>query len=167
MRKLCETQTMNEQREIWFKRVRRVLLSQLLAYFVIGSERFLWKALGVPGEQRAMIEEDYKLLKEKDKNKAPTDHLSGVSKPGKVSATQSGQAIWNYGVETLDPVVSHTLVSEDNHYYLLCLLGKCDTFINGFDQTNASQANTPRNAIPITWQARRTPNYPSVTPSTG
>ena len=49
MRRLCEAQTLNEQREIWTKRVRKVLLSQLLAYFVVGSERFLWKALGVPG----------------------------------------------------------------------------------------------------------------------
>lgn len=125
MRKLCEAQTMNEQREIWTKRVRRVLLSQLLAYFVVGSERFLWKALGVPGEQLAMIEEDYQHQKENERAVATADQRSGVGKPGTISATQSGQAIWNYGVQTLDPVVSHTLVSDDNHYYLLCLLGEC------------------------------------------
>ena len=45
---LCNAATLNEQREIWYKRVRRVLLSQLLAYTVIGTEKFLWKALGVP-----------------------------------------------------------------------------------------------------------------------
>jgi betaine lipid synthase len=125
MRRLCETQTLNEQREIWTKRVRRVLLSQLLAYFVVGSERFLWKALGVPGEQRAMIEEDYKHQREAVNTKASSasEQRSGVDAPGSISATQSGHAIWNYGVQTLDPVVSHTLVSEDNHYYLLCLLG--------------------------------------------
>lgn len=118
MRNLCEAQTLNEQREIWTKRVRRVLLSQLLAYFVVGSERFLWKALGVPGEQRAMIEEDYK----RQTDRSNTDK-SGVGPPGNIGATKSGQAIWNYGVQTLDPVVNNTLVSEDNHYYLLCLLG--------------------------------------------
>ena len=126
MRKLCEAQTLNEQREIWSTRVRRVLLSQLLAYFVIGSERFLWKALGVPGEQRAMIEEDYKRQADRGDVKigAATGEKSGIGQPGEIGASKSGQAVWNYGVQTLDPVVSHTLVSEDNHYYLLCLLGE-------------------------------------------
>lgn len=126
MKKLGEVQTLAEQREIWTKRVRRVLLSQLLAYFVVGSERFLWKALGVPGEQRAMIEEDYK--RQLDRGNAikadAAGEKSGEGKPGAVGATKSGQAIWNYGVQTLDPVANETLLSEDNHYYLLCLLGK-------------------------------------------
>lgn len=132
MRKLCEVQTLAEQREIWTKRVRRVLLSQLLAYFVIGSERFLWKALGVPGEQRAMIEEDYKRqcgdrADDVKLESSATGKKSGTGQPGEVGATKSGQAIWNYGVQTLDPVANDTLVSEDNHYYLLCLLGKSPT----------------------------------------
>ena len=124
MRRMCEAQTLNEQREIWTKRVRKVLLSQLLAYFVIGSERFLWKALGVPGEQRAMIEEDYKLEMDRVKHATTSNEKSGVGEPGQVGAVKSGQAIWNYGVQTLDPVVNSTLCSDDNHYYLLCLLGK-------------------------------------------
>lgn len=129
MRRLCEVSTLAEQREIWTKRVRKVLLSQLLAYFVIGSERFLWKALGVPGEQRAMIEEDYK-RQAGDRTvdvkieASSAEKTSGTGQPGEVGATKSGQAIWNYGVQTLDPVANDTLVSEDNHYYLLCLLGK-------------------------------------------
>ena len=125
MRKLCEAQTLAEQREIWNKRVRRVLLSQLLAYFVVGSERFLWKALGVPGEQRAMIEEDFKRRQDRDvvAKAESINEPSGVGRPGEVGPTRSGQAVWNYGVETLDPVASETLLSEDNHYYLLCLLG--------------------------------------------
>nr|POE89764.1 hypothetical protein CFP56_20233 [Quercus suber] len=120
------SQTLNEQREIWTRRVRRVLLSQFLAYFVIGSERFLWKALGVPGEQRAMIEEDFKRRGDAQSEAAvdtPAEKKSGVGEPGEVGATKSGQAIWTYGVETLDPVVNETLVSTDNHYYLVCLLG--------------------------------------------
>ncbi|KAF7187948.1 hypothetical protein HII31_10848 [Pseudocercospora fuligena] len=128
MRKLCEVETLAEQREIWNKRVRRVLLSQLLAYFVVGSERFLWKALGVPGEQRAMIEEDFKreLAYQGDAVKADkeNEHKSGSQGgPGAVGPLKSGQAIWNYGVQTLDPVARETLLSEDNHYYLLCLQG--------------------------------------------
>lgn len=126
MDKLGEAQTLAEQREIWTKRVRKVLLSQLLAYFVVGSERFLWKALGVPGEQRAMIEEDFKLqLDRGDAIKADrSGEKSGTGEPGSVGAVKSGQAIWNYGVQTLDPVANETLLSEDNHYYLLCLLGE-------------------------------------------
>lgn len=127
MRRLCEVETLAEQREIWTKRVRRVLLSQLLAYFVVGSERFLWKALGVPGEQRAMIEEDYKLQLSGKTDPAVVDEKSGTGEPGKVGATKSGQAIWNYGVQTLDPVANETLLSEENHYYLVCLLGKSQT----------------------------------------
>jgi len=128
MRRLCEVTTLAEQREIWHKRVRKVLLSQLLAYFVIGSERFLWKALGVPGEQRAMIEEDYKKRLErgaenKKADPAATGEKSGVGEPGEVGALKSGQAIWAYGVETLDPVANETLISDDNHYYAVCLLG--------------------------------------------
>lgn len=99
---------MAEQREIWHKRVRRVLLSQLLTYTVIGTERFLWKALGVPKAQREMIESDY---------------LHQLDTTASNSGVESGQAIWEYGVNTLDPVINNTLVSEDNHYYLLCLLG--------------------------------------------
>ena len=127
MQKMCETQTLNEQREIWAKRVRKVLLSQLLAYFVVGSERFLWKALGVPGEQRAMIEEDYKRQMDRENSTTPgaiAEKRSGLGQPGAVGALKSGHAIWNYGVQTLDPIVNQTLVSEDNHYYLLCMLGK-------------------------------------------
>ncbi|EMC92952.1 hypothetical protein BAUCODRAFT_37864 [Baudoinia panamericana UAMH 10762] len=129
MRRLCQVETLAEQREIWTKRVRRVMLSQLLAYFVIGSERFLWKALGVPGEQRAMIEEDYKKM---HSSAAPSkaqiessaaEKKSGTGQPGAVGASKSGQAIWEYGVQTLDPVVNDTLVSDDNHYYMVCLLG--------------------------------------------
>ncbi|KAK0870209.1 hypothetical protein LTR87_013417 [Friedmanniomyces endolithicus] len=123
MNRLCEVQTLAEQREIWTKRVRRVLLSQLLAYFVIGSERFLWKALGVPGEQRAMIEEDYQRASGDRAPSSAAEKSSGTGQPGEVGATKSGQAIWNYGVQTLDPVANDTLVSEDNHYYLVCLLG--------------------------------------------
>lgn len=105
---MCSAATLNEQREIWTRRVRRVLLSRLLTYTVIGTERFLWKALGVPKAQREMIE---------------YDHLQQLDKTASASGVKSGQAIWEYGVNTLDPVAHNTLISEDNHYYLLCLQG--------------------------------------------
>jgi len=127
IRRLCEAQTLAEQREIWTKRVRKVLLSQFLSYFVVGTEQFLWKALGVPGEQRAMIEEDFKHMLDHQNNPAKADaagEKSGEGKPGAVGPLKSGQAIWNYAVQTLDPVANETLMGEDNHYYLVCLLGK-------------------------------------------
>lgn len=107
---MCEAATLAEQREIWYRRVRRVLLSRFLAYTVIGTEKFLWKALGVPKAQREMIEHDY--VHQLDNT---TSSASGI---------KSGQAIWEYGVNTLDPVVNTSLISEDNHYYLICLQGR-------------------------------------------
>jgi len=165
MRRLCEVQTLAEQREIWSKRVRKVLLSQLLAYFVVGSERFLWKALGVPGEQRAMIEEDYKRL-EGDRAPAqsqlehPSDEKSsGAGPPGEVGAARSGQAIWNYGVQTLDPVANDTLVSVDNHYYLVCLLGELTRHTRLSNDTDQSEATTPNAATPTTSAPKHTSSF--------
>ncbi|KAG9743367.1 hypothetical protein KCU71_g4284, partial [Aureobasidium melanogenum] len=108
---MCKAATLNEQREIWSKRVRRVLLSQFLNYTVIGTEKFLWKALGVPANQRAMIDNDY--LRQTERADAK-----------KVTGVKSGQAIWEYAVNTLDPVVNNTLVSEENPYYLICMQGQ-------------------------------------------
>ena len=114
LKRLCNTGTLAEQREIWSKRVRRVVLSQLLAYTVIGSERFLWKALGVPRAQREMIEADHASTNDKVESASTASTSTG-------RGIKSGQAIWEYCVNTLDPVANDTLVSEDNHYYLLCL----------------------------------------------
>lgn len=36
----------------------------------------------------------------------------------------SGQSIWEYVVNTLDPVVNDTLISNDNYFYYLCVQGK-------------------------------------------
>lgn len=106
--RLCSAQTLNEQREIWQRSIRRILLSPLLSWTVIGNEKWLWKALGVPANQRALIETDY--IKQDDAHNA--------------SPHRTGHAIWEYVVNTLDPVVNSTLLSEDNHYYLLCLRGR-------------------------------------------
>ncbi len=34
-----------------------------------------------------------------------------------------GEAVWQYIVDTLDPVIKNTLISDDNYFYLLCLQG--------------------------------------------
>ncbi|KAG8533507.1 uncharacterized protein KY384_002293 [Bacidia gigantensis] len=102
VRNMCNVKTLNEQRELWPK-IRRVLLSKPLHWAVIGTEWFAWKAAGVPQAQHRMILQDHQDL--------------GEASPG-------GEAIWEYIVNTLDPVVQNTLLSSDNYFYLLCLQGR-------------------------------------------
>ncbi|OXV06799.1 hypothetical protein Egran_05434 [Elaphomyces granulatus] len=108
--KLCQAQTLQEQRTIW-PRIRRILLSRPLHWAVVGTEWFAWKAAGVPPPQRNMIIDDF--LKRK-----------GLSGGMKKSSDVSGQAIWEYIVHTLDPVVKETLISNDNYFYYLTLQGR-------------------------------------------
>ncbi|KAL3425071.1 3-amino-3-carboxypropyl transferase [Phlyctema vagabunda] len=96
IRKLVQVKTLNEQREIWTKKIRPMIMSRLLSYFVVSQERFLWAALGVPSNQLNML---------------VSDEESG----------NRGQAVWQYMVSTLDPVINSTLIGEDNPYYLICL----------------------------------------------
>lgn len=96
--KLCTAPTLNEQREVWESSIRRVLLNRLLSSLIIGNEKWLWKVMGVPPAQRRVIEEDAR------------------DQP-------AGHAIYNYVVNTFDPVVCSTLLSMENHYYLLTLKG--------------------------------------------
>ncbi|KAK8151531.1 hypothetical protein IWX90DRAFT_94699 [Phyllosticta citrichinensis] len=128
VKKLCAAGTLNEQREIWNRSVRKVLLSRLLSWGVISNEKWLWKALGVPPNQRNLIEQDFVRL---NSNEHPNSN-SGASSTQQLhrkddhsipSGVRSGHAIWEYAVNTLDPLVQHTLLSSDNHYYLLTLLG--------------------------------------------
>lgn len=112
--RFCEAQTLNEQREIWHRSLRKVLLSRLLAWTVMSNDKWLWKALGVPPAQRDMIEQDY-LQRQAEREG------QSMSKVG------LGHAIWEYAVNTLDPAVAHTLLSNSNHYYLLTLLGHYTT----------------------------------------
>lgn len=102
--KLCNAKTLAEQREIWQK-IRPILLSRPLHWAVISTEWFAWKAAGVPAAQRNMILNDHREL-------------------GETSTDLKGEAVWEYVVNTLDPVVQNTLVSDDNYFYLLCLQGK-------------------------------------------
>ncbi|KAL9092611.1 MAG: hypothetical protein Q9165_004415 [Trypethelium subeluteriae] len=115
--RLCAARTLNEQREIWQKSIRRVLLSRILSWTIVGNERWLWKALGVPPAQREMIEHDY--LRQSGISENSESEILPTAQRG----IRSGRAIWEYLVNTLDPLVNTTLVSDDNHYYLLCLQG--------------------------------------------
>ncbi|KAJ5172684.1 hypothetical protein N7492_005277 [Penicillium capsulatum] len=109
-RKLCEAQDLNEQRAIW-PRIRSVLLSKPLNWAIVSTEWFAWKAAGVPRNQRNMIVDDY-------------FRRNGLTSEMKKRKDVSGQSIWEYVVDTLDPVVKDTLLSNDNYFYYLCLQGK-------------------------------------------
>ena len=103
VKNLCNAKTLHEQQEIW-PRIQRVLLSKPLHWAVVSREWFAWKAAGVPPAQRRMI---------------LSDHHGEQT-----SSDLRGEAIWEYIVNTLDPVVKNTLVSDDNYFYLLCLQGR-------------------------------------------
>ncbi|KAL4956342.1 hypothetical protein BDW69DRAFT_203340 [Aspergillus filifer] len=110
VKKLCEAQTLAEQRKIWPK-IRAVLLSKPLNWAIVSTEWFAWKAAGVPRNQRNMIVEDY-------------FKRNGLTKEMKNVKDISGKSIWEYVVDTLDPVVQETMVSNDNYFYFLCLQGQ-------------------------------------------
>ncbi|RDW90779.1 class I SAM-dependent methyltransferase [Aspergillus mulundensis] len=110
VKKLCEAQTLAEQRKIW-PRIRAVLMSKPLHWAVVSTEWFAWKAAGVPRNQRNMIVEDY-------------FKRNGLTKEMKNTKDISGKSIWEYVVDTLDPVVNETMIGNDNYFYYLCLKGQ-------------------------------------------
>jgi betaine lipid synthase len=109
VKRMCSAQTLAEQKELWDDHLRGVLLNRILSWAVVNNEKWLWKALGVPANQRNIILRDWTTL---------------CDATGKPNRNSFGKAIWEYVVNTLDPVVSHTLLRNDNHYYMLCLQGK-------------------------------------------
>ncbi|KIX02343.1 uncharacterized protein Z518_08284 [Rhinocladiella mackenziei CBS 650.93] len=106
VRTICKVETLNEQREIW-PYIRSLLLSWPLHKAVVSTEWWAWKAAGVPPAQHALIINDY----------ARRTNLPKTKK-------LFGEAVWQYVVDTLDPVVETTQISRDNYFYYLCLQGK-------------------------------------------
>ncbi|EJF59822.1 hypothetical protein DICSQDRAFT_171781 [Dichomitus squalens LYAD-421 SS1] len=109
VKQMCAATTLREQRAIWRTRLRPVVLSKYLSYLVISNQRFLWRALGVPKNQRDMISDD--------------GIAASVSSGGTFSAKE---AMWKYVVNTLDPVVENTLLKNSNYFYRVCLQGQYD-----------------------------------------
>ncbi|KEF58881.1 uncharacterized protein A1O9_03724 [Exophiala aquamarina CBS 119918] len=103
---LCKVETLNEQREIW-PTIRNLLLSRPLHRAVVSTEWWAWKAAGVPPAQHALIVNDFAERSKSSNGKIP-----------------SSEAIWQYVVDTLDPVVETTQISRDNYFYYVCLQGK-------------------------------------------
>jgi betaine lipid synthase len=120
IRALLQAKTLNEQREIWTQRIRPIIMSRLLSYLVVSQEKFLWAALGVPHNQLAMLEADHiasERLSSKSASASPLEHSE------KELNASKGRAVWEYMVQTLDPVIETSLIGEDNPYYLVCLQG--------------------------------------------
>ncbi|KAI1177325.1 hypothetical protein F4777DRAFT_596729 [Nemania sp. FL0916] len=111
VKSLLAAKTLNEQREIWRNRVRPALLSRLVSNFVVSQESFLWTALGVPKNQLAILEADH----------AVSDVVCG---PNPTAKNTRSHAIWQYMVNTLDPMIESTHIAADNPYYYVCLDGK-------------------------------------------
>ncbi|KAK4195829.1 hypothetical protein QBC40DRAFT_352239 [Triangularia verruculosa] len=102
------SKTLIEQREVWKNKIRPAIFG-LLSNLVVSTESFLWRALGVPKNQLAMIEADH--------------HQSEAVAKGLAKDTRA-HAVWHYMVNTLDPVVDKTHIATDNPYYLVCMTGE-------------------------------------------
>lgn len=113
---MLDAKTLNEQREIWRKQIRPYIISRLLSYLVVSSEKFLWAALGVPHNQLAMLEADH-VAQESHTSPNPLEHTDKELDRSRQSA------VWEYMVQTLDPVIESSLIGEDNPYYLVCIQG--------------------------------------------
>ncbi|KAI1378564.1 hypothetical protein F4677DRAFT_371020 [Hypoxylon crocopeplum] len=111
VKEMLATKTLNEQREIWRSKIRPALLSRFVSKFVVSQEAFLWTALGVPKNQLAIIEEDHAVS-------------GAVCGPDSRAKNTRSHAIWEYMVNTLDPMVESTHIAADNPYYLVTLDGK-------------------------------------------
>ncbi|CAK7198564.1 hypothetical protein SEUCBS139899_001227 [Sporothrix eucalyptigena] len=105
---MLSAKTLNEQREIWRQKIRPTLLSRTLSRLIVSQESFLWAALGVPKNQLAMIEGDY-----------AQDQAADASKKNIRSS-----AVWEYMVNTLDPMVETVHMAADNPYYYVCMDGQ-------------------------------------------
>ena len=114
---LIDAKTLIEQREIWAKKIRPIIMSRILSYLVVSHEKFLWAALGVPHNQLAMLEADH-IASDSATPASPLEHSE------KELRSSKGAAVWEYMVQTLDPVIESSLIGEDNPYYLVCLQGQ-------------------------------------------
>ncbi|KAF1947741.1 betaine lipid synthase [Clathrospora elynae] len=128
VKKLCAAQTLNEQREIWQRSIKTVLHSKILTWAILGNEKWLWKALGVPPAQRNVIEVDFQktadFVEDKTTKSAGEEYMAFHEEPSDdVLKSSSGNAIYEYVLNTFEPVINTTLLSTSNHYYLLTLLG--------------------------------------------
>lgn len=136
VQKLCSATTLNEQREIWRTKIRRLILNRFLNWTLVGTEAFAWKAAGVPATQLKMIQRDYL-----DQDNASDGDMKRCD--------IGGAAMWEYLVNTLDPIAANTLLSRDNYFYLLCLQGHYTrSYTNPFSPDSNPTANSSQQQLP-------------------
>ena len=116
VRTMCSVETLNEQRELWLP-VRRILMSRPLHWCLISTPWWAWKAAGVPATQRQMIVDDFHA---QQSQQSPSRKRQTPAQ----KSTQAGEAIWHYLSATFDPVIRSTLLSRENYFYHLCLMGR-------------------------------------------
>jgi len=109
---MCSVSTLAEQRDLWFGSLRRVLLSWPLHMALVSTDWWCWKAAGVPPEQRQLIVNDYE------------SNLTPEQRQHMTKRQVTGEAIFKFLEDTLDPVANHTLLSRENYFYHLVLQGK-------------------------------------------
>ncbi|KAA8575153.1 hypothetical protein EYC84_004358 [Monilinia fructicola] len=124
---LLAATTLAEQRDIWRRKIRPVIMSRLFSHLVVSQESFLWKALGVPRHQLRMLEADY-MAEARAKAKVAGDSDADADAPLGYDEAElrgcKGRAVWEYMVRTLDPVIETSLIGQENPYYLVCLQGR-------------------------------------------
>jgi hypothetical protein len=75
----------------------------------------------------------------------------------------SGRSIWEYVVNTLDPVVNETLISNDNYFYFLCVQGKFSRRFVSFSYAFQLRVLTAIiDATPPTFRLKHTSNFPRL-----
>lgn len=112
VRTFCTVSTLAEQKDLWYTTIRRIILSWPLHKLLVSTEWWAWRAAGVPPEQRQLIINDYAA-------KLPVEVRTKMSQ-----RKLTGDAIFKFLEDTLDPVVNHTLLSRENYFYHLVLQGK-------------------------------------------
>ena len=81
---------MEEQLRIWNEHLKPTLFNPVVGSLLVGNPMFLWKALGVPANQAALM----------------------------------GPSVIKYVVDTLDPIIKRSMISNDNYFYYLCMMGR-------------------------------------------
>lgn len=112
--KLCNCNSMLEQLKLWNDKIKPTLFNPFVATLMVGNPIFLWKALGVPVNQAAMM----------------------------------GDSVLKYVIDTFDPIIKRSLISNDNYFYYLTLMGKyskknCPTYLSekGFQRLTSVNKN--------------------------
>ncbi|KAK6464556.1 hypothetical protein DFJ63DRAFT_322236 [Scheffersomyces coipomensis] len=118
---LCHAPNMDQQLKIWNDSIKPAIFNPIVATLLVGNPLFLWKALGVPANQAAMM----------------------------------GNSVIKYVIDTLDPLLKRSLISKDNYFYYLCLMGyyaydNCPDYltVKGYKRLT-TQTTTLNNESPI------------------